>query len=143
VKFFLDNNLCPAYAPALSSLSEREGCIVKHLSEKFDRNIRDEDWLPRLSREGDWIVVSGDLRIFKLPHLREAWNQSRLTTFFLAKGWLNRPFWEQAWWLVRWWPSIMNQASMIAPGYGFEVPAKPTGKFRLLSSPSPQPKSRG
>jgi hypothetical protein len=136
VRFFLDNNLCPAFAPALTSLSKQEGCEVVHLSEKFPRNIKDEDWLPALSREGGWVVVSGDLRIFKLPHLRAAWVNSKLTTFFLAKGWMNKPLWDQAWWLVRWWPDIMKQASLVTAGYGFEVPAKPVGKLKIISSPS-------
>jgi PIN domain-containing protein len=135
VKFFIDNNLCPAFAPALTSLSAQEGCTVTHLSERFKRNIKDEEWLPILSSEGDWVVVSGDLRIFKLPHLRAIWIGSKLTTFFLAKGWTNKPFWEQAWWLVRWWPAIMKQAELVTPGFGFEVPAKPIGKLRIISSP--------
>jgi PIN domain-containing protein len=137
VRFFLDNNLSPAFPPALSHLSQADGCTVQHLSEKFKRNIPDEEWLPELSKEGGWVVVSGDLRIFKSPHLRRIWIESKLTAFFLAKGWMNKPFWEQAWWLVRWWPHIMNQASLMTPGYGFEVPAKPSGKLRILSSPPP------
>jgi hypothetical protein len=34
------------------------------------RNIPDEQWMPELSKQGDWVVVSGDTRIFKSPLLR-------------------------------------------------------------------------
>jgi hypothetical protein len=140
VRFFLDNNLSTAIALALNSLSKNDGCSVAHLSDHFARNTKDEDWLRKLSLEGDWVIVSGDLRIMKSPHLQRVWEESRLTTFFLAKGWMNKPFWEQAWWLVRWWPDLVKQAQMVDPGYAWEVPAKSSGKLKLVSSPKPKPR---
>lgn len=133
MRFFLDNNLSPRYATALSDLFD---CSVTHLSSKFPRSTPDEEWLPALSSEGDWVVVSGDRRIYKSPHLRQVWIASKLTTFFLGSGWLHQRLDEQAWWLVRWWPKIVTQAEQIQPGTGFQIPAKPSGKFKLLS-PSP------
>jgi hypothetical protein len=100
------------------------------------RNIPDEEWLPALSNQGDWVVVSGDMRIFKSPHLKQIWLDSKPTAFFLGKGWMNQKFGDQAWWLVRWWPHISEQARLLESGTGFEIPAKSHGKFRLLN-PSP------
>jgi hypothetical protein len=137
LRFFLDNCLSPHYAKALDSLSLSEKCPVFHLSNVFNaRNIPDEQWLPELSKQGDWVIVSGDMRIFKSPLLRQIWIESRMTTFFLGKGWMNQSFWEQAWWLVRWWPHIIEQAKLMEAGTGFEIPAKSQGKFKLLN-PSP------
>lgn len=137
MRFFLDNCLSPRHAKALDSLSLSEGCSVSHLSDVFStRNIPDEQWLPDLSKQGDWVVVSGDMRIFKSPHLRQIWVESRMTTFFLGKGWMNQVFWEQAWWLVRWWPKIISQARFVDVGTGFEIPARSHGTFKLLN-PSP------
>lgn len=133
MRFFLDNCLSPQYAKALDALSEPDGHEVRHLRDLFEpRNIADEEWLSALSRKGDWVVVSGDMRIFKSPQLRQIWIDSRLTTFFLGRGWMNQSFWEQSWWLVRWWPHILDQAALVVRGTGFEVPAKPSGKFRTL-----------
>lgn len=72
------------------------------------------------------------MRIFKSRQLKQVWLDARLTTFFLGKGWMNQTFWEQAWWLVRWWPSILREAKLVKRGTGFEVPAKPHGKLVLL-----------
>ena len=138
MRFFLDNNLSPHFAKALNSLSAPQDCSVCHFAELFpERNIPDDQWLSELSAQGDWVVVSGDMRIFKSPHLKQIWIESKLTTFFLAKGWMHQKFWDQAWWLVRWWPEIMQQAQIVEPGTGYEVPAKPHGKFRILN-PSPE-----
>lgn len=91
MKFFLDNCLSPHHATALHALSAHDECEVRHLAEVFDkRNTPDEEWLPELSRQGGWIVVSGDLRIFKSPQLRQVWVESKLTAFFLGKGWMNQ-----------------------------------------------------
>jgi hypothetical protein len=100
------------------------------------RNILDEEWLPELSRQGDWVVVSGDMRIFRSPHLKKIWIDSKLTAFFLANGWMNLKFWDHAWHLVRWWPQIIQQAELTEPGTGFQVPAKSRGRFRILNLPS-------
>ena len=133
MRFFLDNCLAPQYAKALNALSEPDGHRVAHFAEVFPRrNIPDDEWLPKLSEMGDWIVISGDLRIFKSPQLRQVWVESRLTAFFLGKGWMNQPFWLQSWWLVRWWPQVIAAAASHERGSGFEIPAKPSGKFRQL-----------
>lgn len=130
MRFFLDNCLSPHQAKALQALSESYGHNVVHLMDEFDqRNTPDDVWIQQLAKRGAWIVVSGDMRIFKSRHLKQVWLEARLTTFFLGKGWMNQPFWEQAWWLVRWWPRIIDQARLVESGAGFEVPAKPQGRF--------------
>jgi hypothetical protein len=89
--------------------------------------------LTELGREGDWILLSGDHRITKRPHERQAWLGSGLTAFFLAKGWMTAGFHEQAWKLVRWWPEIFAQAERVESGTGYLIPYAATGKFKILS----------
>lgn len=136
MRFFLDNCLSPHQADALGALSlyDSPTHVVNHLKDVFvnRRNIPDEEWLPALSAQGEWIVVSGDLRIFKSRLLRKVWVDAKLTTFFLGKGWMNQQFWTQSWWMVRWWPEIIKVAGAVDAGSGFEVPAKPQGKFQQL-----------
>lgn len=134
MRFFLDNCLSPYQARALSVLSEPDGHEVVHLMQEFPRrNTPDEVWISELARRGDWVIVSGDLRIFRSRPLKQVWLGARLTTFFLGKGWMNQDFWEQSWWLVRWWPRLIEQAERVERGTGFEVPAKPHGKIVRLS----------
>ena len=132
MRFFLDNCLSPRQAKALNALSEADGHKVVHRMDQFARNTPDEVWIPAIAKQEEWVIVSGDMRIFKSRLLRQVWIEARLTTFFLGKGWMNQEFWEQAWWLVRWWPRIIQQAELVERGAGFEVPAKPHGKFTPL-----------
>src|SRR5262249_12707801 len=75
--------------------------IVQHLAERFPRDTADAVWLRALAAEGNWVVVSGDLRITRNPTEREAWLKSGLVAFFLGKGWGSIGFWEHAWKLVQ------------------------------------------
>ena len=37
--------------------------------------------IPALAGRGPWVIISGDTRIFRSRHLREVWQQAKLTTF--------------------------------------------------------------
>jgi hypothetical protein len=117
----------------LNPLNEKAGHKAVHLRSKFLPNTEDVQWIEALGKEGGWISISGDMRIAKLQHEREAWRQSKLTAFFMLKGWTSAEFWDQAWMLIRWWPLIIRQAEMVAPGAGFEIPFGSPGKLRQLS----------
>lgn len=135
MNFFIDNNISPKIARALHELSngapEEPSHTVAHLRDKFEANIPDVEWISRLAEEGQWVVVAGDLRITTNAHEREAWMSSGMTAFFLKKGWMNVPYWEQARKLVTWWPRILDQARLMEAGVGYLVPL--TGqKLRLL-----------
>jgi hypothetical protein len=45
---------------------------------------------------------------------------------------MNVAFWAQAAMLVRWWPSILDQARLVERGTGFEVPYRALGRFKLV-----------
>jgi len=132
VRFFLDNCLSPRYAQSLHALSERDGHRVVHLQDQFPRNSPDVTWLRGLGTEGDWVIVSGDTRIVKTPELKAEWARTRLTAFFLGPGWMNIPYWEQAVLLVRWWPKILEQSSLVDLGTGFEVPYRSPSRFKPI-----------
>jgi predicted nuclease of predicted toxin-antitoxin system len=88
MRFFLDNCLAIRHARALNEMVKPAHSFT-HLQEKFPSDVKDEKWITELGREGDWIIISGDYRIGKNAHEREAWHQSGLTVFFLNKGWTN------------------------------------------------------
>jgi hypothetical protein len=120
VKFFLDNNLAPRHAKALHAIFEGEHQI-SHLRDQFAENAKDEDWLPKLIEQKDWIVISGDFRIFKNPHQRAIWENSSLVVFFLAKAWASLPLLEKHAKLSRYFPDIVEVAKKAKGGTGFEV----------------------
>ena len=131
MKFFFDNNLPPRLAKAIDALLEPPNEAV-HLTGLFEPGIPDVDWIRRLADERDWIIISGDVRITRNPHERRAWQQAKLTAFFLKKGWINQNLWVQAAKLILWWPDIMEQAKRVEPGAGFLVPVNHTGRFEQV-----------
>ena len=103
---------------------------MEHLRNKFKPDVSDIDWIDALAAEGDWIILSGDIRITRNQHEREAWLRSGLIAFFMGKAWRKLHFWEQTWRIVRWWPNIVQQAKLVSPPAGFEIPVNfGSGKF--------------
>jgi hypothetical protein len=124
LRFFFDNTTPPRLVAALRELEGSEGHKVEHLRERFQPDTPDVDWIRSLAAEGDWIIISGDVRISQNQFERRAWLESGLTAFFLAKGWTNLKLWDQTWRFFKWWPDIVAQAARIRPGAGFTVPIK-------------------
>jgi len=132
VKFLFDNQLPSRLAGSINALTAPEGNEVVHLRRKFPANTPDIDWLRELGREGQWIIVCGDLNIIRTKAERSVWRAVGLVGFFLKKGWINVGLWDQAWRLVKWWPTIEQQAQIAAPGSTYGVQINPTGKLETL-----------
>ncbi len=124
MKFFFDNTTPPRLVAALRALEGEEGHTLDHLRERFAPDTSDVDWIRTLATEGDWVIISGDVRISQNQFERRAWLESGLTAFFLAKGWTTLKLWDQTWRFLKWWPDIVAQAARIRPGAGFIVPLK-------------------
>jgi hypothetical protein len=132
LKFFFDNQLSPHLARSIHALASADGHEVTHLREKFSPATKDPIWIPALSKEGGWIIISGDLDIIRTRAERPVWKAAGLTGFFLKRGWLSIDPWEQAWRLVKWWPDIVKQARLATPGSTYGVQLNPNGKFETL-----------
>lgn len=134
MKCILDENLSPHLARALNALCEPDGHSVVHITEKFGRGIKDIEWLEKLGNEGDWVLVTKDVRISIHAQEKELWKNAKITTFFLKKSWNNRSQMEMAWRLVRWLPKIIEQSEMVAQGASFEIPINyGSGKFKQFN----------
>jgi len=132
LRFFFDNQLSPHLAASINALARPEGNEVVHLRSKFAANTPDVEWIDALSKEGGWILICGDLDITRTKAERTIWRAAGLIGFFLKKGWMNQGPWDQAWRLVKWWPSIVMQARIAAPGSTYLVAVNPSGKFETL-----------
>jgi hypothetical protein len=134
VRFFLDNNLPPVWAEALTALVRNDGHEVLHLRQKSLANVTDVEWLTRLASEGGWVIISGDVRITRNQHERQVWLRSGLVGFFMGKAWASHPFWEKSWRIVRWWPRVVQQAQLVKAPVGFEIPVNfGSGRFTPMS----------
>jgi hypothetical protein len=120
VKFFFDNNLPPKLAKSLHLLVEPDHEVV-HLKDRFSADAPDEEWMTALAKQKDWIIVSGDLRIRRNPHVMEAWKSAGHTVFFLKPGWINLPFWTQTWKFVKCFPEMVTTAAKAKSGSEFFV----------------------
>ncbi len=82
LKLFIDNNLPPVLARGLSALFAGEHEVICH-RDKFGKTHReDEEWIPALGREGNWVVLSGDVKIAKRRPQRELFLRYDLIGFF-------------------------------------------------------------
>lgn len=124
MKFFLDNCMSPHHASGIRAFAEAQRIEIQHLRSKFNPAMKDVEWITTLGQEGDWIVISGDLRITKNPAERTAWIESGMTAFFFADNWSNDSYWKQAADLVSWWPSIVLKAHENPSCHGFVIRKK-------------------
>jgi hypothetical protein len=134
MKFFMDNCISPKFTRALKILAEVQSYEIVHLSEKFNRNVKDVDWIHKLSQESDWVIISGDPRITRSRAERAAWEESGFTAFFFGDGWASRSYWIQAADIVEWWPKIVLEARKAKTGTGYMIPVK-ANEFKIIFTP--------
>ena len=123
MKVFLDNNLSPVLARALAELAKHENWSVHHLRDFFPPDTSDADGIRELGTDQGWTVICADIRLLKRPHERAALKAGKVPVFALQPGWLDRGFWDQAWLLTRWLPTIATAATSYPPGTFVRVPA--------------------
>ena len=122
--------MSPAIARAVRELfkSDHE---VTYLAEKFPRNVSDVDWISGLSKDGQWIVISGDRRITRNRAEYHAFRNSNLIGLFLSQGLNKAPVVKQAERILALWPVILTVSATVQGGAMYELPMKST-KLRQL-----------
>ena len=131
MKFFFDHNLSPYIARAISCLLEPDGSRAVALADKFPRAASDEEWISALSRESEWVVLTSDYDIVRRAALRATFKASGLIGFVLRPAWQDFAPMEQAWRLIKQWPTITAQCAIAAPGSTYELGIR-GGKIRTL-----------
>lgn len=92
------------------------------LRDKFPATISDLEWITALSRDGQWVVISGDRRITRNRAEYQAFGNSRLIGMFLSRGLQKAPVVKQAERLLALWSTIETVAGTVAGGAMFELP---------------------
>jgi hypothetical protein len=123
VKVLIDNNLSPKIAHALHELYSPEHEIVA-LRDKFSNDTRDDEWITLLSAESRWVVISGDRRITRNHAEYNAFRNSRLVGFFLARALYKAKVTKQMERLLVLWENIEMLARTVEGGAMFELQIK-------------------
>ena len=130
MKLLVDNNLPPRLASALNLIFAPDDSVVA-IGEKFGRtDLKDEEWIPALGREGGWAVLSADLNIARKKPSRELFVRAGLVGFFLSSSMQKWPLPRQAARVLILWPQLTSHMKTTANGV-FEMPASGT-KFRTI-----------
>ena len=125
MKVVVDENLPPALARGLNALFAGEHQII-HIRDRYGPGVKDLTWIPELSAEGNWVVISGDRGIRRKRAEHVAFRGSRLIGFFLSAGLNKAPLVKQADRILALWDSIETFASRSRPGSMYELPIKST-----------------
>lgn len=116
MKLFVDENLPPQLARGLSALFAGDHEITCH-RDKFGTRCRlDEEWIPELGSEGDWVVLSGDLNIARKRPQRELFFRSKLVGFFPRAAVMELPLPKKAARILTVWDQMMSIARDVRPG---------------------------
>lgn len=130
MKLLVDHNLPPRLAEALHTIFKPDHEIIA-LGKKFGRhNLKDEEWIPELGREGGWAVLSADLNIARKRPSRDLFVRAGLVGFFFSPAMQKWPLSRQAARVLILWPQMVSHLSTTANGV-FEVPAS-GNKFRSI-----------
>jgi hypothetical protein len=123
VKVIFDHNLSPRIARALQAFFKGEHEVIT-VRDKFPPSIRDIELIQSLSREGPWVLISGDRRITRNKAEREALRNSNLIGVFLAPGVYKAREIKKLERILVLWESIEQLTKLVQPGAMFELPMK-------------------
>lgn len=134
MRFYIDENMPPALAKGLGILetgtSRNPEVEILSIREEFGRGAKDEDWLPIVGKEGEFVVTQ-DRRIQSTPALRDLYLRHKVGLFFIKapskKGYL---YWEMLSHIIHRWPDIKEYAKKHPRP--FAVSCTKTGKFEKL-----------
>ena len=123
MKLFVDNNLPPVLARGLAALFAGYHEVISHRDKYGKTHILDEEWIPALGSEGEWVVLSGDLNIARKRPTRELFLRSRLVGFFPRSAVMELPLHKKAARILNVWDAMERIASTVQSG-AFELQVK-------------------
>lgn len=130
MKVLVDENLPKALARALNELFVGKHTIV-HIRDRFGPSVPDIEWIRALSKEGQWIIISGDRRISRNKAEQQAFRSSTLIGFFLSPSLQKSRLTKQMERIMALWEKIEAQAELVKGGSMFEIPMT-TDRFKPL-----------
>ena len=140
MNFLLDETLPPKLARILALVNDSPAHQIFHLTDHFQSGTIDTIWLSSLDSNFRWAILTHDLNLLNVPQQYSAWIKEGHTIFFLARHWHKIGFIDQVWMVVRWWPMILQTATVSKPRETFEIPFKssPSRLKKLSKIPGPK-----
>lgn len=127
--FFFHENMPRRIVRALAALD----VPCTHLLDRYPKSgrvaVRDEDWIPDVASKG-WIAVTLDRRIYRQSDQYLIACREGLRSVVLTPGWGSMRLFEKAGRLIRYWPSVREQARVLASGDAVRL--SPGGEFSLI-----------
>ena len=131
MKVLVDHNISPRVARALNEVIY--DAEVVSLQDKFPTDTADEEWLISLGQEGGWSLLTKDLRIVSRKAEKQALAHSKVTSFFLERGWSKRENLQTTAYLLLRWPSLRETVKLVQDGALFRVPINAGSRLRSLT----------
>lgn len=97
---------------------------IKSIKKEFGKGIKDEEWIPKLSKGIDCIITQ-DYNINRIKEQRQLCQQFELGMFYFrppSKSGLK--YWEMLRMLINHWPEIVEKATREERPFSFKVTAK-------------------
>lgn len=134
MKVFFDNCTSPVFASTLDGFLRRTEHEAHHIMDlPCKRNAPDDLWMKMLSDDVEtWIVITGDMRIYRNKVLREAYRRAGLRGFVLSSSYQKSPVHQMCSTLIWRWPEMASFIGSLRDAALVEMPSNRTSKFRVL-----------
>ncbi len=101
--FFFDENISPKIATLIGAFDKDHE--TRHGSDFF-RGMPDIEWIPKVAKWGDSAIITLDSRILTNKVERQVLRENGVHYIGLNKCWIRMAWPEQAWRIIKLWPSI-------------------------------------
>jgi PIN like domain len=132
---FVDNDLPAVLAKVLGALlsTEKPESRVVALRDVLPQNTPDIDWIEWIrQQDGEWIVLTGEVRIRTVPAERDALRRARLRVLHMPKSLRSKAHHERCATLIWQWPRIVRTMTSFDPPVMFEMSPRLGGRLKTL-----------
>ena len=145
MKLAFDENIPPVFVTIFEPLAKEEKLlpITEVVSARNYVNSRDGKgdvpWIRRFSADGGHVIVSGDNRMRKNVHERQALIDEGMIVFLFNPKWNEESFFVKSARLLNWWPKITQVADKANTGTIWKIPNQWQWKeLEQLEVPNPE-----
>ena len=111
MKYFLDNMISYKFADMLRAL-DVEIAALRH---EFEEDIKDPELLTQLKNR-KLVFISNDKHQLTRETEAKLLKDAKVTAIYFEPFWSKMDFWQQATWLIKYWPKIEQFSNSAAFG---------------------------
>ena len=123
MKYLFDENWSPKIVRAVRIVFDRREStdIISHRENGW-AGLRDTEWLPLISPDEDWTIISNDNRLLARAAEKALWLKTGARLILFDGSWGNMTLHDKAWGTIRWWPDIIAAAAIHPKSTAMKVP---------------------